>query len=267
MKGWKSMSRRLNKLRRDLEKRRRQINIHVKQKEYNKAPLFMSRHEEAREDPEFYLQHDGSKQDGHMLQQKEFFLARTLIALCLFLVIGILFKTNVPQFERVRDFVLTTYEQEFQFASIAHWYENQFGRPLALIPAKEEPPREEDVEMVYALPTNGVIHEDFEKNGKGILIETAPKADIEAIRGGYVISVGEDKESDLGKTVVVQHYDGTESVYGMLSEIKVNVYDHIQAGTKIGTVAVDEQGEKGIFYLALKQNNHYINPSDVLPFE
>lgn len=256
------MSRRLKQLRKDIEKRRRQLEWTVKRREQTK-PLFLNdRLDEAGVYHDFYFDSQDKQTSSN------FFLSRVLISICLFLIIAILFKVNAPQLAQVRDFVKHTYEHEFQFATIAHWYENQFGRPLALVPVTEHTSeKREEIEVHYALPVNGIIYEHFEVNGRGIIIETDVGASIESIRGGYVISVGEDREGELGKTVTVQHFDGTESVYGLLNTIDVNIYDHIEAGTKIGTVSTDERGEKGIFYLGLKQGNRYIDPSDVLPFE
>jgi stage IV sporulation protein FA len=93
-------------------------------------------------------------------------------------------------------------------------------------------------------------------------------AEVEAVKGGQVVKVGTDEsEENLGKTVTVKHYDGTESLYGMLDDVEVNLYDHIQAGFAIGTVSTNEEVEKGIFYFALKKDDKYINPSEVLSFE
>ncbi len=260
------MSRRLKKLRRDLERRRRQLEYEVRKTDSYK-PVYASRSEEW-DACEFPLDLDEREQS--ILERNEFFLFRSLVAICLFLMIGIVFKVDAPTLTPVRQFVSDAYEHEFQFATIAHWYEQHFGRPLALLPTADdtdEITEGEQDEIHYALPATGTIYEDFEENGKGIIVETEIGTKVEAIRGGYVISVGEDQEGSLGKTVVVQHYDGTESVYGMLDTIEVNIYDHIKAGTTIGTVSTDERGTKGIFYLGLKKNDDYIDPSDVLRFD
>ncbi len=263
------MSKRLNKVRKEFETRRRQIDNSVKHRERT-VPMLMNRHVEEREEFDFYLQPGDDQGEKTNIKSRDFFLFRAMAAVCLFLLIAIMFKTSVPQLEGVKRFVQQSYEQELQFAAIANWYEGQFGRPLALVPVNQDvalgDPNEQ-VEMAYALPVTGVIREGFEQNGRGILIETGMDVEVEAVKGGYVVAVGEQEDESLGKTVTVQHYDGTESLYGMLNQINVNIYDHIQAGYKIGTVSTSEEAEKGIFYFALKKDENYINPSEVLSFD
>lgn len=263
------MSKRLNKVRKELEMRRRQIDYNVKKRERT-APMLMNRHEEDRGEFDFLDQKEDHRFDAPNVKSRDFFLFRMLASVCLFLIIAILFRSNVPQLDGVKQFVVQSYEQEFQFAEIANWYEEQFGRPLALVPIQQDVAQgdpNEQVEMAYAMPAAGVIREGFEQTGRGILVETGMDVEVEAVKGGYVIAVGGGDEESLGKTVTVQHYDGTESLYGMLDEITVNIYDHIQAGNKIGTVSTNQEAEKGIFYFALKKDDDYINPSEVLPFD
>ncbi|WP_332689487.1 M23 family metallopeptidase [Halalkalibacter lacteus] len=264
------MSKNLNKVRRQLDTKRRQINQNVKQRERT-VPMFMNRHEDAREEPDFYVPPNENNSALPQAKKGDFFLFRVMAAICIFLMTAILFQSSVPQAEGVKQFVKQSYEQEFQFVAVANWYENQFGRPLALIPMNQDVAQgnpNEQVEMAYALPASGTISQDFEHNGKGILVETGMNAEVEAVKGGQVIKVGKDESDEsLGKTVTVQHYDGTESLYGMLDNIEVNLYDHIQAGYAIGKVSMSEEAEKGIFYFALKKDDQYINPSEVIPFD
>ncbi|ADC48617.1 inhibitor of SpoIVFB [Alkalihalophilus pseudofirmus OF4] len=265
------MSKQLNKVKKRLESRRREIQGNVKQRERT-APMLVHKHEDAREEPDFYVEPGSFKSTPPLKKGQDHFLIRAMLSVCIFLIIAIMFKTGAPQFEGVRQFVKGSYEQEFQFAAVANWYENQFGRPLALLPeprdvalgdVNEEEP---EAEMVYAVPASGQISEGFEQNGRGVYIETGANTSIEAAKGGYVITVGGIDDEEIGKAVVVQHYDGTESIYGLLNDIHVNMYDHIQAGHEIGTVSTNEEG-RGVYYFALKQGDQYIDPSDVISFE
>ncbi|GAE27682.1 stage IV sporulation protein FA [Halalkalibacter wakoensis JCM 9140] len=265
------MSKNLNKVRKKLENRRRQINQHTKHRERT-VPMLMHRQEDARDEPDFYMPPSSLPKEPKLHGKKgDYFLFRLMAAVCIFLMTAILFQSTVPQAEGAKRLVQQTYEQEIEFAAIANWYENQFGRPLALLPnnqnmAQGDP--NEQVEMVYAVPASGIISQDFDQDGRGILIETGMNAEIEAVKGGQVSRVGADEEGgNLGKTVTVKHYDGTEAVYGMLDKVEVNVYDHIEAGYKVGTVSTNEEAQKGIFYFALKDGEKYINPSEVISFE
>ena len=46
-------------------------------------------------------------------------------------------------------------EKEFQFAVVADWYEETFGKPLALFPEQSE--LNDSPDGHYAMPANGII--------------------------------------------------------------------------------------------------------------
>ncbi|WP_413379463.1 peptidoglycan DD-metalloendopeptidase family protein [Alkalihalobacillus sp. 1P02AB] len=262
------MSNKLNQLKRDADLKRRNRGLAKRPREQldlNRATDISSPSKKP-----YSFQHNSTepKSDG-VIYDKSFFLLRIMIAACLFLLIAISFKGNVTQLEGTKKIVAHAYEQEFQFAMIANWYEEQFGRPLALLPVKDEQPDPEQQpinEMDYAIPASGgTITERFSENGHGILVETGALEEVKAVKGGFVESIGEDET--IGKRVVVQHYDQTKTIYGMLNAIDVNIYDHIQAGHTIGTVSKTEGEEKGQFYFAIQKGDSYIDPSDVISFE
>ncbi|MDQ0207995.1 M23 family metallopeptidase [Alkalicoccobacillus murimartini] len=196
---------------------------------------------------------------------------RTLFCTLVFLSLLIIYRTDQAHLEPVRKVVGETFQQEFQFAAVSHWYETNFGRPLSLLPQKsgedkQHTNEESPIELTpYAVPATGTIRENFDQNGRGVMIETGEGIEVQAATGGFVTDIT-DKD-DIGKTVVLQHYDGTESTYGMLDEISVNIYDHIQAGHELGTVSKGTEENKGIYYFALKKGEEYINPNEVITFE
>ena len=73
-------------------------------------------------------------------------------------------------------------------------------------------------------------------------------------------------KEDNGKMVIVQHADGSESWYGELSEIFVKVYDQVEAGQALGIVK-STGAETGEFYFALKKDERFIDPVQVIKFE
>lgn len=198
------------------------------------------------------------------------FTLRLFFSTLVFLALLIVFRTDLAKLEPVKRTVEQSFEQEIQFAAISKWYESNFGRPLALLPQQPnkdnvENQQEPPIEVTpYAVPASGVIRENFDQNGRGVMVETVEGTKVSAATGGYVTDVT-DKE-DLGKTVIVQHYDGTESTYGMLDEITVSIYDHIDAGQQLGTVSSSEE-DTGIYYFALKKGEQYINPNEVITFD
>ncbi|MGN7309987.1 peptidoglycan DD-metalloendopeptidase family protein [Alkalicoccobacillus gibsonii] len=196
------------------------------------------------------------------------FILRTFFCTLVFVGLLIIYQNERASLSPIKKAVSHTFEQEFQFAAISNWYESNFGRPIALLPSTEQEPtqvKEPPVKVTpYAVPASGTVRENFDQNGRGVMIETGEGIEVNAATGGYVTDVT-DKE-DTGKTVILQHYDGTESTYGMLNEITVNIYDHIQAGSQLGTVS-NSEGDKGIYYFALKKGEEYINPNEVISFD
>ncbi len=262
------MSKRVDKIRKKIESRRKEIQGRTKQKERS-APMVFDRHDEARDEPDFYLYQDKRTGMQDKWIEKDWFLLRTMIAVVLFLLVAILFKTGSPQLDGVRHFVKHTYAHEFEFVAVQQWYENQFGRPLALLPMKTDVALEDydnqQMELAYAVPASGMITQSFEQNGTGILVETAADKNVEAVKAGFVFFIGE--EENLGKMVGIQHHDGGESWYGMLENVTVKLYDHIESGKIVGKVSSSSEAGKGLYYFALKQGEEYVNPIEVIQFD
>ncbi|WP_209121969.1 M23 family metallopeptidase [Alkalihalobacillus sp. BA299] len=261
------MSKRIDKIRKQIESRRREAQGKGARKERS-APLLLDRHDESRDEPDFYIFQEKKESPNDQWQQKDWFLMRSLFAVVVFLVIAIMFNSSLAQLEGAKQVVKQSYEQEFQFATVANWYEKQFGRPLALLPMSMDVALEDTEDtppVAYAVPATGQIRENFQENGTGILVETEIDANVEAVKSGLVIFVGDEER--LGLTVAIQHYDGGQSWYGMLKEVDVKLYDHIEAGKPVGKVSVSEEVGKGIYYLSIKEGEDYIDPNDVISFE
>ncbi|KMK74706.1 M23 family metallopeptidase [Alkalihalobacillus pseudalcaliphilus] len=261
------MSNRLHDLKKNAAHKRRERDLRKSKTEAKRMTHEQRVHDKDFYNAPLYSKENKPKQDG-VIHDKSFLLLRIMISACLFLLVAITYHGSFQALDKAKPWVTYAYEEELQFASIANWYENQFGRPLALLPTKENEPDEGELSLEgldYAIPASGgVIAEDFSENGHGVLVETGLEAEVKAVKGGFVESVGEDEQ--YGKRVIVQHYDQTKTIYGMLDSIEVNVYDHIQVGHPIGMVSktVDEKGQ---FYFAIQKGDYYIDPSDVISFD
>lgn len=261
------MANRIDKIRRKIEARRKKIDHTKVKKNQRSQPQYYPTHEEFRNESDYHF--SSSKEIDEPEEKffrKDILVLQLLAAVCLFLIVGILFKTESPQLEGARQFVSTSFEEELQFATVANWYESQFGRPLALLPTTTNLALEDfnkDIDLVYAVPATGRIAKSFAEDGKGVIVETIANANVEVSKNGMVRFVAE--EENLGKTVIVAHYDGGESWYAMLDHVEVKLYDHIEAGSKIGTVSLKEN--KGFYYFALKEGETFINPIEVISFE
>lgn len=210
------------------------------------------------------------EEGGHPLFRKEVFIFKILASVLLFLAIAIIFRENIAVLTPVRDFVSKNMEQDFQFATVSKWYEDQFGKPLAILPFTNEGEKEEKnvAENEKDIPVfSGKILENFEKNGQGIMIETGVGASVEAMNEGMVEFIG--VKDGLGKTVIIQHSDQTETWYGNLDEVKVKLYSFIESETVVGTASetTGEDKTKGTYYFAYKKGDDFIDPIQVIRFE
>jgi stage IV sporulation protein FA len=200
----------------------------------------------------------------HPLWNREVFIFKVLASITLVLLASIIYKSDSPAFQEAKSFVNRVMETEFRFAAVSEWYEERFGKPLALFPEKGG----EDMvqtEMDYAMPVGAKIAEDFAKDGRGVMIETQNQAHVEAIAGGVVVFAG--KKADTGNTVIIQHQDGIESWYGHLENLSVKPHERIQGGKELGTVSHSEKGYNGKFYFAIKKNDVFIDPLQVIDIE
>jgi stage IV sporulation protein FA len=208
----------------------------------------------------------GSGKSNHPLFQKEIFIFKILASACLVLIVAIVFRSETDRVEPVKDFVKNTMETEFQFAAVSNWYEDQFGKPLALLPVKETVNTDESqFGTQYALPASGRILEDFGDNGQKITIETGKDAPVEAMNEGLVTFVG--TKEGFGNTVIIQHSDKSDTWYGNLADFDVNVYQYIDKGASVGKASAVEGEEKGTFYFAIKKGDDFIDPIGVIKFE
>ncbi|WP_110111484.1 M23 family metallopeptidase [Bacillus sp. CGMCC 1.16541] len=260
------MNRRADEIRKRIANRKKKMGSAQPKDIQPKMRTFLSDEERYGSTDFSMYEYTPSNQDRHLLFNKEWFMFKVLMSACLVLIVAILFKNPSPTFEQARHVVQTSMEKEFQFATVSNWYEKTFGQPLVLIPNESKKQTEQSVNSGYAVPVAGSkVVETFEKTGQGITVETDSNSVVEVMNEGFVEFVG--TKEGLGKTVVVQHADGTETWYGQLKQINVNIYDFVDKGTNLGIVASSESGEKGVFYFAIKNGEEFIDPSQVISFE
>lgn len=202
-------------------------------------------------------------EQDHPLFKKEYFFLKLLAAICLFLLVAVIFKYPVQQLDGARTYVTKSMNQDFQFASVSSWYESTFGKPIAFLPQKEE--AIETVDEPYALPASAKITQTFETNGEGIIVETSKGSKVAAINEGRVMFAG--MKEGIGKTIIIQHVDKSESWYGQLASFDVALYDSVKKGAQIGEVTASENGATGTFYLAIKEKGVFVDPKQVISFE
>ncbi|MCA1056310.1 M23 family metallopeptidase [Rossellomorea aquimaris] len=262
------MGNRADEIRRQIAKRKRTNQMSSK-RSYNNGSYFLPSDEE-RYGAERYSSFEGGPppEGFHPLFKKEAFIMKVLGAGIMVLLTAIMFKSPSPVFDDAKTVVNRTMESEFQFASISSWYEEQFGKPLALLPGSTKDEGSQTVVETdeYARPVSGKVVENFKTNGQGIMLQTEFGEDVAAMKGGLIIFAG--KKDKLGNTVVIQHKDKSESWYGHLESIDVNQYEYVDKGTAVGKVSTSsESNVSGEFYFAIKMGDEFVDPIQVISFD
>lgn len=179
-----------------------------------------------------------------------------LFAALLFAMVALGKNTDMPIVQGPADWTATKMQEEFPFATVTAWYSDRFGDPLQVIQPKEEVGQEP-----LAMPVNGTVTTSFQNDGKGIILTTENGSQVNAVREGTVIFAGNDPES--GKTVILQHEDGSKTTYGYLSSIDVYLYENVQSQAGLGTVKAEE-GNNAEFFFAIEKDNTFLDPVQVI---
>lgn len=179
-----------------------------------------------------------------------------LLAALLFAVVALGKNTDVALINGPGEWTASQMQEEFPFAKVTAWYSDRFGDPLQVVQPKEEQGQEP-----LAMPVNGTVTTPFQNDGKGIILTTENGEQVKAVREGTVIFAGND--SDSGKTVVLQHEDGSKTTYGYLSTIDVHLYEHVQTQSGLGSVQAEE-GQAAEFFFSIEKDNTFLDPVQVI---
>lgn len=258
------MRSRADEIRRRIEKRKRERERVVKKP----GDRFLWMDEEEKHGFEKISSFEGGPEEGgHPLFKKEVFLFKILASACLVLIVAIIFQNDGKYFDPFKGVVKNALERDFQFAAVSEWYEDKFGKPLALLPFSHDKKDadSEKIEPEYALPAAGRILQEFEANGQSIMIETKKGETVSAMKEGFVRFIGE--KEGFGKTVIIQHSDKSESWYGNLHSIDAELYQFIEKGASVGTASDSSDDTKGSFNFAIKKGEDFIDPIQVIQFE
>jgi stage IV sporulation protein FA len=247
------------------QERRERFRAASHEREQARGEREESEHERRlREDPEYRWQQENpwrsapSRRFGWLRFQ-------SLVSLLIFAAVWAMFQWDHPSLEKAKRFVHTALSQETQMDSLYAWYTEHFGSGLFLVPAlKRETSEAEKVHAAadhYVTPVSGTIVEPFGsvRSGAGVVMR-ADAHTVSAMDAGLVLFAGETAES--GKTVVIRHADGVETVYGLLGEIHVKADDWVEAGQMIGLVRPSVSG--GLVYFAVKKGKSFVDPADVV---
>lgn len=105
---------------------------------------------------------------------------------------------------------------------------------------------------------------DQYKYNPATVFSAAEGDEVRACAEGRVVSTY--KDSELGNVVTIELGDGYVATYGQLADIQVEVGDHVEAGEKIGAVAVPTMYytlEGSNLYFRLEKDGTPVNSEDL----
>ena len=250
-----TMRKNIQRVRRDIQRRRQLKNRQPSMRNYERIEASFPNEQDKHGEVQLYPKHVNYQRRSRSLFSPSFFKA--FLSLVVFLLVFLVFQTNVIQTSAPKHWLETHLTKEFPFATVNAWYNDRFGRPLAFNPQFNTNLPEFERQ---ALPVIGEVSEPFHLNGEGIKISSDVATPVKAWEDGIVIFSGNDRSTK--KTVTIQHADHSETSYGFLSTIDVHLYQYIATGQVIGMFH-PEEGQKEI-YFSIEKDDSFIDPAQVI---
>ena len=140
-------------------------------------------------DSETVFIEDGEK-EIHPLFRKVFFF-KVLLSAILVLSVAILYKNAPSSFDGAKAVTEKVMKEEFQFATVAKWYEKQFGKPLVFYSPNEKKKGPFSKRLCHSCFRKGDAR--VSKNGQGVFVQTATNATVESVNEGLVVFAGKKR--------------------------------------------------------------------------
>ncbi|RIE00511.1 M23 family peptidase [Cohnella faecalis] len=188
-------------------------------------------------------------------------------------------RSDIPGGEEARQWTVRAVTQDMDFEAVEAWYGQTFGGSPSFLPSfrGDDPAAEASAGWsrdATVLPVDGRVVQSFAQSDTGIIQIAAPLgSDILAVHAGRVTQVTTDNGGKA--TIIVQHSNRVMTVYGDISSPVVKTNDWVQAGQKLGVIgaanedaaAIGDRDGEGTLRFAVKQNNNYLDPAEVIPFD
>jgi septal ring factor EnvC (AmiA/AmiB activator) len=134
----------------------------------------------------------------------------------------------------------------------------------ALKPAPVAYPGYTTGQELFAWPVRGSIITPFGLNGasrsKGIDIRTREGSSVKAARSGRVVYCDPNMKG-FGKTVIIDHGGGMQTVYAYNSEILVRVGDDVARGAVIAKAGSTGRAKEPSLHFEVRRNGEPQNPA------
>ena len=121
-------------------------------------------------------------EDGIILYRKEVFFFKVLLSAILVLSVAILYKNAPSSFNGAKAVTEKVMKEEFQFATVAKWYEKQFGKPLVFYS-----PNEKKKEVFSKRLCNSCWKGNARVSKMVRCVQTATNAKVESVNEGLVV--------------------------------------------------------------------------------
>lgn len=194
-----------------------------------------------------------------------------VIALLLFGAIWAMFRYDTAYTLKGQAIIKQALTDEIDFAAAAAWYKETFAGAPSFIPIFENHDGsavgvDGTVKLPIVTPMKGaLLVKTFAELLNGVELAGTSEGEVVAVETGRVLSLTD--QSEQGSTIVIQHVNQRVTVYGKLGHAKVKVNDWVDAGDVIGRLLKSEGTEPSLLYFAVKQNDVYIDPMGVVPFD
>jgi stage IV sporulation protein FA len=240
-------------------------------------PGYIDLPQSAEQDPEIVWKKERERMHSSFRDERgpSFFTAlrwRLVISCMLFGAVWAVFRWDIPYTAESRLFIADVLSRDMDMTAAAKWYTEHFGGAPSFLPTfgeEEISSQEASTSGHPAAPLTGTVVQSFAVSLKGI--EIVPERDgtnpvqVKSMDAGRVLEVTHHPQN--GTTVVIRHTGGLTAVYGKVTGTQLQVDDWVQKGEAIGLIPVREDGEPATLYFAVKQDDRYIDPAEVVTFD
>lgn len=190
-------------------------------------------------------------------------IGKLVFCLLLFGLIVGMFQFSTPWAVRGQEIVKTALTEDMNFEQAAGWYERTLQSMPAILPAFGPKQNQQSAVAKFTAPIQGDAR--MVQDRQGLVLTVPAHTFIQAAATGRVMFAGETQ--DKGFAVIIQHTGGMQTVYGWLAGCNLQTNDWVKGGQIIGQPHLEQDAKDGKLYFAVKKDNRYIDPMDVISFD
>lgn len=172
----------------------------------------------------------------------------------------------------LRAFVAEALTEEMDFGAVETWYTRNFGGTPSFIPIfnyQGDHGLKVNSSSSFNVPLDGTIGGPFALSLRGVEVipsnDSNRRTQVKSVSTGRILAVQNDALN--GQTVMIQHAGGYVSIYGHLEQPSVEAGDWVEGGEVIGSLPLPAGDSLPTLYFALKKDDRYLDPADVIPFD